>query len=85
MMKIYSIKKVAEFLNIKESTLYSWVSTNKIPSYKINGLIRFDMDEIETWIKESKINQKTPLIISSKTKQKQEVDSIINMVIEDEK
>ncbi len=48
-----SIKIVAEFLMIKPSTLYSWVHKGSIPFHRLNGLVRFDMDEIEAWVKSS--------------------------------
>jgi excisionase family DNA binding protein len=53
-MQLVTIKIVAERLMVKESTLYSWVHSGSIPFHKLNGLIRFDMAEIEAWISSSK-------------------------------
>ncbi len=53
--KMMTIGNVAELLNMKKPTLYSWVNNGIIPSYKLNGLIRFDRDEIEEWVKQSKV------------------------------
>ncbi len=53
-MQLVSIKTVAELLSVKQSTLYSWVHNGTIPFHKLNGLIRFDMAEIEAWITSSK-------------------------------
>lgn len=53
-MKLVSIKDVSELLKVKESTLYSWVHCGKIPFCKINGLVRFDMDEIRAWVAKTK-------------------------------
>jgi len=53
-MKLVTIKIASEFLMVKQSTLYSWVHNGSIPFHKLNGLIRFDMDELETWVKASK-------------------------------
>ena len=53
-MQLVTIKIVAELLMVKESTLYSWVHNGSIPFHKLNGLIRFDMDEIKAWIEASK-------------------------------
>ena len=53
-MRLVSIKIVAEFLMIKQSTLYSWVHNGTIPFHKLNGLIRFDLDEIKSWVEASK-------------------------------
>ena len=53
-MNIITIKELSEFLKVKESTLYAWVSKGLIPFYKLNGLLRFNMDEITEWIKRNK-------------------------------
>lgn len=53
-MRMVSIKIVAEFLMVKQSTLYSWVHKGSITFHKLNGLVRFDMDEIEAWVRSSK-------------------------------
>ena len=46
-----TIKELSAWLNIKPSTLYLWVSQNKIPCHRIHGLIRFDPDAIQAWLK----------------------------------
>ena len=46
-----TIKELSAWLNIKPSTLYLWASQNKIPCLRIHGLIRFEPDTIQTWLK----------------------------------
>ncbi len=46
----WDIKKLSAYLNIKPSTLYAWVAQGRIPHVKIHGLIRFDPEEIKTWL-----------------------------------
>jgi len=53
-MKLITIKELSRFLNVKESTLYAWVHKGTIPFYKLNGLLRFDIAEIEEWVGKSK-------------------------------
>lgn len=55
-MRLVTIKMVSELLTIKTSTLYSWVHKGAIPFHKLNGLVRFDLDEIETWLRSTKQN-----------------------------
>lgn len=50
-----SITELSEYLNISRYTLYSWVSRKKIPHFKINGTLRFDMRDIEKWLKEKNV------------------------------
>ena len=53
-MKLVTIKEVSTYLQVKVNTLYSWVNTGTIPFYKLNGLLRFDMGEIEAWVRETR-------------------------------
>ncbi len=46
-----TIKEVSTWLNIKPSTLYLWASQGKIPCRRIHGLIRFEPDAIQAWLK----------------------------------
>jgi excisionase family DNA binding protein len=80
-MRLVSIKIVAEFLMIKQSTLYSWVHKGSIPFHKLNGLIRFDMDEIESWVKTSKQTQCStgPIVLKATG---QNIDKIIKNAID---
>jgi len=53
-MNLVTIKEISELLHVKKSTLYSWVHNGSIPFHKLNGLVRFDLVEIEAWICSSK-------------------------------
>lgn len=53
-MKLVNIKLISEFLMVKKSTIYSWVHNGSIPFHKLNGLVRFDLDEIKAWVNSSK-------------------------------
>jgi excisionase family DNA binding protein len=50
-MTLMDIKEVSAWLNLKPSTLYLWVSLKKIPALKIHGVIRFERDAIERWMR----------------------------------
>ena len=81
-MRLVSIKIVAEFLMIKQSTLYSWVHNGSIPFHKLNGLVRFDMDEIEAWVKSSK--QQSPHgEIRIKKEPMRDVDVVVRKAIDE--
>lgn len=54
MKKLIGIKKLAEQLDTTPHTLYDWVYRRKIPYNKINGSIKFDVEEIDKWIEERK-------------------------------
>jgi excisionase family DNA binding protein len=47
---LWTVNELAEYLQIKPSTLYAWAAQGKIRCLKINGLLRFHADEITQWI-----------------------------------
>ena len=53
-MKLISIKELSGIINVKPSTLYQWAELGQIPCLKLNGCLRFDLDEILEWIKDCK-------------------------------
>ena len=56
------LQDVSELLNVPEQILLEWVSTGKIPAYKIRDAYRFNRQEIENWLlqKQNKINTAIP-------------------------
>ncbi len=48
--ELLDIEGVAKLLNMAPRTVRAWVAENKIPHKKLVGSIRFDRDEIQTWI-----------------------------------
>jgi excisionase family DNA binding protein len=54
MNKILTVKQVSEMLQTKPSTIYAWAEQRLIPSFKINGLLRFEETEIVEWVKSCK-------------------------------
>ncbi|GKS66371.1 hypothetical protein YTPLAS72_36750 [Nitrospira sp.] len=50
---LLTVQDLSKRLQIKSSTLYAWVAQGKIPSLKLNGLIRFNPGTIEGWLTSS--------------------------------
>ncbi len=53
-MKLIDVKALSEIINVKPSTLYQWAELGQIPSIKLNGARRFDLDDIMKWIESCK-------------------------------
>lgn len=49
-MNIITVKEVANILKIKPTTVYAWAEQRVIPSYKMNGSLRFSEDDIKAWL-----------------------------------
>jgi len=65
-MRLVTIKEVSEYLAVKVSTIYSWVHNGTIPFHKLNGLIRFDMEELENWVKAARQTVSNLAVIPNK-------------------
>ncbi|MDB4024009.1 helix-turn-helix domain-containing protein [Flavobacteriaceae bacterium] len=48
--KYVSVIDLTHFLSMSKSKIYKMVSDGLIPYYRICGVIRFNIDEIEQWI-----------------------------------
>lgn len=45
-----TIKELSELLKVKPKTLYQWAELRQIPHVKMNGALRFDLEDIQKWV-----------------------------------
>lgn len=45
-----TVSDVAQILSVKPKTLYQWAELKQIPCFKLNGALRFDLDDIQEWV-----------------------------------
>ncbi len=57
--RLLGIEELAKYLGISKGTLYVWVCHRKIPYLKIGGSVKFDLREIESWLKNKRIRELT--------------------------
>lgn len=50
------VDELAEYIGVKKFTLYSWVCQRKIPFVKCGRLTKFDLRDIDKWIKVNTIS-----------------------------
>ncbi len=74
-----NLKELSEFLKVKPSTIYSWVHNGTIPFIKLNGLLRFDMDEVQEWVRSSSKHLEVPK--SFKKPSSLDVDAIVKRAV----
>ena len=43
--------EAANYLKVKESTLYTWAYRRQIPSQKVGKALRFRQEDLEVWLK----------------------------------
>jgi len=51
--KMWTIKDVAEYLQLNEHTVYRMVRKGEIPAYKVAGQWRFKRELIEKWLEKN--------------------------------
>lgn len=54
--ELLTLDELSEFLKIKPKTIRQWVYQGRIPSLKINGLLRFGNQDIEVWLHKQRRN-----------------------------
>ncbi len=50
------VEDLAKYLDVSINTLRSWVWQRQIPYFKVGRLVRFDMQEVENWLKDRKVD-----------------------------
>jgi len=53
--KLLEAHDVAEMLNVKLSTVYTWVLEGYLPAIKLGKLVRFKLDEVLEWIEGNRV------------------------------
>ncbi len=55
--RLLTVRQAAQLLNVSVSTLYGWVWQRQIPFVKLGRCLRFDLRELEGFIR---TNRRTP-------------------------
>ena len=50
-----TVRDVAGFLAVDEKTIYRLAQQGKLPSFKVAGTWRFELQDIQGWIDEQKV------------------------------
>jgi len=48
--RLLTVDEVAEYLQVKSSTIYQWTHMEFIPHVKVGKFVRFRLDRIDTWL-----------------------------------
>ena len=49
-----SIDEISEHLGVKKDTIYKWVAHKKMPAHKVGRLLKFQIKEIDRWVRTGK-------------------------------
>jgi excisionase family DNA binding protein len=53
--QLVTVKEVSAYLSASPKTIYQWAELRQIPSYKINGCLRFRLEEVLTHVETCKV------------------------------
>ena len=56
-----SVDEIAAHLGIKKDTVYKWVRTTDIPYHKVGKLLKFQIQEVDQWVRKGKAGAKSKL------------------------
>jgi len=54
--KFLSLNQVAVYLGLSPKTLYTWVEEKRIPAYKLGRVWRFNIDEVDNFVRANSAN-----------------------------
>jgi len=58
--KYVRIDVIANFLNVKPRTIRSYVLNKRIPHMKRNGVLLFDLKEVDEWVQSGRVEVLDP-------------------------
>jgi excisionase family DNA binding protein len=58
-LELLTPQDVAKILKIARTTPYQWARRGILPHYKLEGVIRFKMEDIKAFVNERRIEKKT--------------------------
>jgi excisionase family DNA binding protein len=50
---LLSVKQVAEYLQLNQTTIYAWAQQGKLPAIKVGRSWRFRRKDLEAWLDEN--------------------------------
>ena len=52
--QLMDIKEVATYLQLKKSTIYTWVQEGILPSFRLGRLWRFRRSDLDRWLESNR-------------------------------
>lgn len=50
----YSLEEIAEHLGVSQDTIHRWIRIKNMPAHKAGKLWKFDVSEVNKWVKSGK-------------------------------
>lgn len=56
MQKLLTVEEIAEYLQVRPSTIYQWTHQGFIPHVKLGNRVRFRLSQVDRWIERRENN-----------------------------
>ncbi len=56
MQKLLTVEEIAEYLQVKPSTIYQWTHQGFIPHVKLGNRVRFRLSMVDRWVERRENN-----------------------------
>jgi excisionase family DNA binding protein len=50
----YSLEEIAEHIGVSQDTIHRWIRIKNMPAHKAGKLWKFDVNEVNKWVKSGK-------------------------------
>ena len=54
----YSLEEIAEHLGVSKDTVHRWIRNREMPAHKVGRLWKFDVVEVNDWVKSGRASDK---------------------------
>jgi len=52
-----SVQEIATHLGVQRATIYKWITRKNMPAHKVGRLWKFQVDEVNAWVRSGKAAQ----------------------------
>jgi PTS system nitrogen regulatory IIA component len=53
-----TVDEVADYLQVRPSTIYQWTHQGFIPHVKLGNLVRFRLSQVDKWVERKEVDRK---------------------------
>lgn len=67
-----SVDEIAEHLGVTRDTIYRWINQKDLPAHRIGRLWKFQLSEVDEWVRSGGASEKKPPSSLFETKKTEE-------------
>ncbi len=56
--RLLTVEEIADYLQVKSSTIYQWTHQGYIPHVKLGNRVRFKLSQVDKWVERRVVKEK---------------------------